>query len=175
MRTYLFLFILGVFLMACTQNSGTRRIDNSSENKIRNQVINVAENYAINQLKDTKKTVAKDGIITLGDNQKSYVIDPAKIFIGLIDDDSNKDAIVSIDYYNGQYLVLTEHLILIKTDSKFMLIRAIESDMKILRIKDRVITAEISTRSRNSPLRDCLACKEIVNYQFRGGDLIRMQ
>jgi hypothetical protein len=174
MRTYFFLFILAGFLTACTHNPGTSRIDNPSEKKIRKQVIMIAENYAMNQLKEAKKTVAEDGIITIGDNQKSYVIDPSRIFVGLVDDDSNKDAIVSIDSYNGQYLVLTEHLILIKTDGKFMLIKVIESDMKILGIKDRVITAEISTHSRNSPLRDCLACKEVGKYQFRGGDLIRM-
>jgi hypothetical protein len=56
-----------------------------------------------------------------------------------------------------------------------MLSRVIESDMKILGIKNRIITAEILTKSRNSPLRDCDACKEVVKFQFRMGDLIRME
>jgi hypothetical protein len=43
--------------------------------------------------------------------------------------------------------------------------------MKILQLKGRVITAEITTKSRNSPLRDCSACKEIVKYRFRNGEL----
>jgi hypothetical protein len=175
MRTYFFLYILTGFLTACTQNPGASRIDNLSEKKIRKQVLTIAENYAMNQLKDAKKSIARDGIITLGDNQKSYVINPAKILIGLIDDDSVNDAIVSIDSYYRQYQVLTEQLILINTDGKLMLIKDIDTDITILGLKNRVITAEIHTHSRNSPLYNCAACKEIVKYQFRGGDLVKIQ
>jgi hypothetical protein len=39
--------------------------------------------------------------------------------VGLIDDDTNEDAIVSISSYNGQFLATNEHLILIKTNGKF--------------------------------------------------------
>ena len=53
--------------------------------------------------------------------------------------------------------------------------RVIESDMTIISIKDRVITAEVRTKSRNSPLRDCNACKEVVKYRFRTGDLVKVE
>ncbi|MFA5818929.1 MAG: hypothetical protein WC854_06585 [Bacteroidales bacterium] len=180
-KSCLIVFLLSS-LLSCTRNDKNVGPGNSIAPRVKRQVMEIAIDYARDKFKESKKTVAKDGIITIGDNQISYVIDhlnyvidPARILVGLIDDDSNKDAIVSIASYKGQYLVLTEHLILIKTDGKFMLNRVIESDMKIMGIKERVITAEISTHSPDSPLYNCSSCKEIVNYQFRGGDLIRME
>ena len=147
--------------------------------------MDIAIKYATDKFKEAKKTVAKDGIVTIADNevnfvtighdQIKYIIDPAKISVGLIDDDKNEDAIITIYSLKGQYMEIPEQLILIKTDGKFMLNSVIESDMKIMGINDRVITAEISTRSRNSPLRDCSACKEVVKYQFKIGELIRME
>lgn len=161
--------------MSCTQNSGTSGILSLSEKKIRKQVIAIAEDYANKGLKETKKTIAPNGIIIIGDEQKRYLIDPAKIFIGLIDDDSKKDAIITITSFKGEYLDLIEHLIILNTNSKLMLLRAIESDMKILKLQDKVITAELPTRPRSSPLYNCTACREIVKYQFKSGDLIKLE
>lgn len=175
MSNYFFLIVLAFFITACSQSPGTGRMDNTPEKKIRKQVIAIAESYAMDQLKDVEKSVDGNGIIMLGDKQKSYVIDPAKIFIELIDDDSKKDAIVSIDTYQGQYQTVSEHLIIIKSDGKFILITAIESDMNILKVNERIVTAEVPTHSRNSPLFNCPSCREVVNYQFRKGELIRME
>ncbi len=47
--------------------------------------------------------------------------------------------------------------------------------MKILQIREGEITVEISTKSRNSPLRDCPVCKEIVKFRFRDGDLVKTE
>lgn len=180
-NSYLIVFLLSL-LLSCVRNDKNAGAGNTIAPRVKRQVTGIAINYAMGKFKESKKTVAENGIITISDNQisyvidhVSYVIDPARIFAGLIDDDSNKDAIVSIASYHGQYLDMTEHLILIKTDGKLLLNRVIESDMKILGLKDRIITAEISTHSRNSPLYNCSACKEIVNYQFRKGELIRME
>ena len=175
MRTSLFLIILAGFLTACSQGSGTDGNNDRSEKKIRKEVLAIAENYATNNLTDAKKTVMEDGIITLGNEQKMYVIDPAKVFIGFIDKDSCQDAIVSLFPYQGNYEVTTEHLLIIQTDGKFMLIRALESDMRVLNIKDGVITAEIPEHLRNSPLFNCPSCWEVVKFQFREGDLVRME
>ena len=175
MRNLFFLLIPVVFLTTCTQNPGTGRIDKTSEKMIRKQVIAIAENYLINQLKEAKKTVEANGIITIGNKEKSYIIDPAGVHTGIIDDDSSEDAIVSIDSYQDQYLVPVYHLILINTNGKFRLFRVIESDMKIMGIKNRVITADIPTRPPSSPLYHCSECRDTVNYQFTGGHLIRMK
>jgi hypothetical protein len=179
-KSCLIIFII-FFMLSCAHNKNKT----GSGSSVKKEVMDIAIDYARGKFKEAKESVAKDGIVTIsdnqinyvtiGNNQVKYVIDPAKIVIGLIDDDTKEDAIITIYSFKGQYLEMPESLILINTDGKLLLNRAIESDMKIMGIKDRVITAEISTRSRNSPLRDCSACKEIVKYQFRAGDLIRME
>ena len=175
MKKSFFTFLLIPLLLSCAHNDKKQDAGNSVAPKIKKEVMEYASNYVNGKLKDPVKTVAPDGAITIGENQTSYIIDPAKISAGLIDDDNSVDAIVSIDYYHGQYLVLTEHLILINTEGKLTLNRVIESDMKILGIKDRVITAEVYTKSRNSPLSDCSLCKEVVKYRFKSGDLIKVE
>ncbi len=67
-------------------------------------------------LSEPEKTVESSGIITISDkrpnfvsksvNQKYYVIDPAKIVTGFINDDENEDAIITIPSYNGQYMLV---------------------------------------------------------------------
>jgi hypothetical protein len=162
-------------IFSCTNNGNKAGSENAEMKRLKKRVIDFAINYVNGKFKEPKKTVDPDGVITIGENQTFYIINPAKISSGLIDDDSTYDAIISIDYYHGQYLVLTEHLILINAGSKLMLGRVIESDMKILGIKDRVITAEIYTRSRNGPLSGCSLCKEVVKYRFREGELIKAE
>jgi hypothetical protein len=173
-RSYIILSFIPL-LLSCTHNGNNAGSENAAAQRLKKEVIDFAVNYVNGKFKEPKKTVAPDGIITIGENQTSYIINPSKISIGLIDDDNTDDAIISIDYYHGQYLILTEHLILINTDGKLMLNRVIESDMKILGIKDRVITAEIYTRSRNGPLAGCSLCKEVVKYRFKSGDLIKTE
>jgi len=169
------------FLLSCAQKNKNAR----SGSSVRKEAMDIAIKYARDKFKEPKETVEKDGVVTIVDNQVNfvtpaayqirYVVDPAKIEIGLIDDDNDADAIVYIASINGQDLETPEHLILIKTNGKLTLNRVIESNMKILEIKDRVITAEVSTRSLNSPLRDCNVCKEVVKYRFKSGDLIRIE
>jgi hypothetical protein len=171
MKKCFVVIILVPLLLSCTNDK-----KNSGEiSRIKKEVIDFASTYVNEKLKDPKETVSADGIITIGEDKISYIIDPSKIYVGLIDDDNNKDAIISIDYIHNQYLVYTEHLILINTDGKLILNRALESDMKILGIDKRVITAEIYTKSRNSPLANCGHCKEVVRYRFKTGDLIKVE
>ena len=175
MKKSLLIYFLIPFFFSCAQNKNKAGDENSAAAKFKKEVIDLASNYVTGKFKGPVKTVTNDGIITIAENQNSYIINPSKIYTGLIDYDNIEDAIISIDYYHGQYLVLTEHLILINSENKLTLNRSIESDMKILSIKDRVITAEVYTRSRNGPLANCSVCKEVVKYQFRQGELIRME
>jgi hypothetical protein len=137
--------------------------------------MNIAINYTRDKLKDAIKTVSEDGTINISNNQIKYVIDPTRIVTGMIDDDANEDAIVSISSYNGQFLSMIEHLILIKTDGKFKVTRVIEADMKIMGIKDRKIFAEIPRVAPDSPNYDCSICKEVIKYKYKDGDLIRTE
>ena len=135
----------------------------------------VAVDYTREKFKDAQQSVLKDGTIRIGDNQVMYIIDPARIVKGLIDNDANEDAIVTIYSYKGKFLVKTEHLILINTEGKLKLARVIESDMKIMGIKDKIIFAEISKFPSDSPAYGCAICKEVVKYQFKDGNLVKIE
>ena len=175
-----FIIFLIPMLFSCSQNN-----TKVTENSIKKEVMDLTIKYAAGKFKESKETVAADGVVTVADNQVNfvsksvsqlkYIIDPINIKVGLIDDDANEDAIITIFGMNGQDLQSLEHLIIIKSDGKFILSRVIESNMKVIGIKDRVITAEVSSRSLNNPLRDCHECKEVVKYKFKDGDLVRLE
>jgi len=175
MKKSFFILFLIPFLYSCAQNKNKTSDENSPELRVKQEAIDFATTYAMGKFKTPVKTTSGDGTITVTEGQYSYIITPSKIYTGLIDYDNVEDAIVSLDYYHSQYIVLTEHLFLINSESKLSLNRSIESDMKILGIKDRVISCEVYTRSRNGPLANCQVCKEVIKYQFRQGELIKTE
>lgn len=176
MRKFFFLIIItSVFIYACSRHSGIDRNYDRHERKVRKEVLKIAETYATGNLSDAKKRVLENGLITFGNDQKTYVIDPAKIFFGQIDADTIADVIVSMYPFQGNFEVTTEHLIIINSNGRLMLIRALESDMKIISVKDGIITAEIPEHSRNSPLFNCPSCWEVVKYRFINGELTMME
>lgn len=175
MKAILPILLLICLLTSCSQDSGSGKISSSKGKRIRSQVLAVTEEYIMKQLKDAKKKTSTDGFIMIGDTLKTYIIEPSNIFIGLIDDDSKADAIVSLDCFSKGYQVTSEHLILINTDGKIKFSRAIESDMKIIEIKDKLITVNIPEHTRNSPLFRCSSCQEVVKYKFLNGDLVKTE
>jgi len=167
MKQYLYLLIVPIILSGCDMNS---------DNKNKTGFLSITEEYVSSNLGgDTTKLNLENGIIVLGDEYKTYVIDPEKIFIGYLDQDTKKDAIVSLSIYLGNTEVTSEHLFIINTGGKLTLIRSLESDMRILNIEDGVITAEIPEHSRNSPLFNCPSCWEVVNYRFINGELSKIE
>jgi hypothetical protein len=180
MKKGFFLYFFISLFISCT-NSGS---NSNADELIRKEIIDLSVKYAKGKFKESKETVASDGIITITDTRVNlvvanpyparYIIDPSKITIGLIDDDENKDAIINILSVIGQDNESPENLIFIKTNGQFALNRVIESNMRVLGIKDRIITAEVSSRSLNTPLRDCHICKEVVKYKFQSGDLVKV-
>ena len=182
MKKIIFLTVPLLLILSCAHND----IKTDSATSLKKEAMDVAIKYVSDKLKEPKKTVGADGIVTITENQVSFVIkdvnnsqikyfiDPSKITVGLINDDEKPDAIVTLSSALGQYVEMPENMILINTDNKLILNRAIEADMRIIEIKDRVITAEVLTHSRNSPLRNCSACKEVVKYQFKTGNLVEL-
>jgi ABC-type Fe3+-hydroxamate transport system substrate-binding protein len=175
MKPYYLLIFLAGFILACSQNSGTDRSDKTSEKKIRKQITMVAEKYIMTQLTEPERTVSDNGQVTISDKQKKFIIEPSKIFTGLIDDDQKKDAIVSLVTFQGQYQTVSEQLIILKTEDDFKLASAIESDMRIISLKDRIITADVPEHSRSTPLFNCPSCWEVVKYQFKAGELVKVE
>jgi hypothetical protein len=181
MRVKIVFLIILPLVFSCSHKD----VRDLSEASIRKEIMETAVKYAKEKFQESKETIASDGVVTIADSQisyitrsishKSYIIDPLNIKVGLINEDEEPDAIITILGMNDQDLESLEHLIIIKSEGKYILSRAIESNMKVLGIKDRIITAEVSSRSLRTPLRDCHECKEVVKYKFKSGDLIKTE
>jgi hypothetical protein len=167
------LIIIALAIFTSCNNNGSDNSERSLIKKLKEKTISITEDYVKTSLKNTKRSVSQNGTITIGDSLKRYIIDPSKIFTGLIDNDLTNDAIATVISLKGDYLDLIEHLVILNTNGKLMLIRAIESDMTILKLENRVITAELPNRPRSSPLFYCASCRDIVNYEFKDGDIVR--
>jgi len=146
-----------------------------SQQRIRKQVLEIAGDYALGNLTDGKKKVLENGLITFVSEMKTYVIDTSRIFIGRIDQDTLSDAIISLFPFENNYEVTTEHLVTINNNGRLMLVRTLESDMRIISVEDGIITAEIPEHSRTSPLFNCPSCWEVVKYRFLNGELIKTE
>ncbi|HUU39596.1 MAG TPA: hypothetical protein VMW42_01505 [Desulfatiglandales bacterium] len=168
-NTFFFLLIL-CLLTSC--NNGNKNVtDDPAVKKVKKQAIRVAEDYAKGKLKDAKKSVDKDGIIKLTGNGIVYFIDPSRIVMGEIDEDSDKDAIVPLYVFREQTPLLTEHLVLINKEGKLTNVKVMDNVLKIIAIKERMIFAEVSKVASDAPSFGCEICREVVKYQFSGDTL----
>lgn len=132
-----------------------------------------AEEYIMNKYPETKMISNEDGSLTYMNNKNTFFLSGNNIKTGLINDDNLDDVIISIDVFSGQYQVTSEHLFFLSSGDSLILDCVLESDMKILFIKDNIITADVPMHSRNSPLFNCASCREVLNYSLRKGELIR--
>ena len=171
MKKNSFVILLLPFLLSCARNENNTGSANHISPDVKKQVTDIAIQYTMDKSKDTKKTIAKNGIVTISDNQLSYVIDPAGIVTGLIDNDAEEDAIISVLAYNGQIPVIPEHLLLLKTFGKLKLSKVFKADIKIIGIKKGIIFAAIPKVDPDAPTHDCTKCKEIVKYRYKNGNL----
>jgi hypothetical protein len=163
--------LLGIFLFIVSSCNNSP----DSTEKIKKQVIRIAEDHLKEQFRKPEKTVSKDGIVVYSENNIKTLIDPKYILIGEIDADSKPDAIVTIFTFRDQALALREHLMLVNKDGKLIIAKVLEGDMKFLSIKDKIIYIETSKMSSDSPLYGCKLCTEVNKYQFIGGDTVRMK
>ncbi len=135
----------------------------------------IGENYVNTRVKDAKKSISKDGSVIYSAGDLQYLIDPSGIIIGEIDEDSSKDAVVTIFAFQGQRLPLKKHLILTNKNGKLSISKELNGEMKFLSISDRTIFIETSKAAPDSPFADCQVCKEIKKYKFVDGDTVRIK
>lgn len=169
--------VLIITILAIIYSCNNEKSVNSERSltKMTKEAISITEGYITDQLKDSRKSINNIGLITIENKEKRYIIDPKEVYTGLIDDDQITDAIITIISFKGQDYYMTEHLILINTEGRLRLIRSFEKDMKILRLNDRIITAEIHTKPRTSPLYNCESCRAILTYKYSNGDLVKTE
>jgi len=169
----LIIFILLLLLPGCSRNSGTSSADERTLIKIRKQASAVAEKYIESQLTNATRVAMKDGTIIFSNDLKKYVIEPSKIFTGLIDDDQETDALVSLSTFDTKYQTVSEQLVILKVGNEFTLAGAIESDMRVISLKDRIITADVPEHSRDNPLFNCQSCWEVVRLKYNKGEFAK--
>jgi hypothetical protein len=168
MKYFLFLLIFLAF-QGCNFNK------EGNTGKLKKKAIMAAENYASENVKLKTRKVFENGMIAIGDETKMYVIDPGKVWVGRIDDDANEDVIMTLDVFTQGYQNTSEQLILISRQGVLMLNKALESDMKILKLEDGKIVAEVPEHSRNSPLFNCPSCREVVIFHYDKGNLVKAE
>ena len=173
-KSYLAFLIIPVFISCYRNDKGTGPAHSVSSG-INKQVMDIAVQYIKDKSITAKETGLKNGVIQIIDNQNSYVIDPASIVTGLIDEDANEDAIITIASFNSQFPATPEHLILLGTDGKLSLGKVFKADLKITGIKERIISAAIPKVDPDAPTHDCTKCTELAKYRYKNGDLVKTE
>ena len=150
---------------------------NSQKNKLtlKEHLIKVATDYASKQLRNPEVKTLQDSTVMIGDTSKRYFIQTSGVFTGLIDGDDRPDGIVSMTSMAKRGGRLTELLIILNSNDKYLMVKSVESDMKILSLKDRVITAEVPTHPVNNPLHDCPVCIVVERFRFENGGLTKLK
>ena len=104
-----------------------------------------------------------------------FSVDASLIRTGDINSDGIEDALAIIETSKGSYFETPELLVLINNGAKLELKSVLEADMKVIEIKNGLIRAEVLTRSRNSPLRDCNSCREVADFRYEDGELKKVR
>jgi hypothetical protein len=155
--------VIIILAIACSGSKKTARI--------KQNLLDVAVGYASAQLNNPEMRTLNDSTVMVGDTSRRYFIQPSQIFAGLINEDDKTDGIVTVTSMVKTGGVTVEHLIILNVNDKYLMIRSVESEMKILSVKDRVITAQVATHPPTNPLHNCPVCVEVVRYRFVNGDL----
>ncbi|MFN8241283.1 MAG: hypothetical protein U0X39_11130 [Bacteroidales bacterium] len=149
--------------------------EQKAEASLKKEAVKIATEYSMGQLSDGKITSGERGTVIVSNDEKRYIIDPVKIFPGIIDDKPGKDIIVTLMSFKGLDIDNVEQLIMVSASGKLMLLSSVESDMRVLAIEKGVITAQVPTHPRNTPLYNCAACQEIINFRFVNGRLEKVE
>lgn len=173
-KPYISILILFLIIHSLSCGSETDEKQGVTDKKMREKILSAAEAYVNTQLSDPQKAVSELGIIAISDRYTRYIIDPTAITPGHIDNDRKMDAIVTIYVFRDQFQTVSHQLILLGSPgNEFTLAGTIESDMKIISVKNGIITADVPEHSRDTPLFNCPSCWEVVKFRFSMGELVR--
>lgn len=163
-----------VFLLILYSCNNSRREKYGSE-KIKKQVLNLSSSYVRQNLLQVEQSILKDGSIKICKDKISYIIKPDQIVIGQINGDHTEDAALSINLYWGNFWDKTENLIFLNTNGQLHLTKVVDEHMKIIRIKDGIIFAEVPRFPGDSPTADCHICRDTLKYIFLDDKLIQVK
>jgi len=172
MRVYFLLLSILILATSCNSTGRNESANKRTDEKTRNKAIETGENYIISQIKEPEKIVTKDSLIIIGDNFQKYIINPRNIYTGDLNNDKKTDAILTLDRFQGQFQVPSEQLFLLNIDGKLVMTGIIEFDMKVISFENGIITAQVPTHPRSSPLFSCGECQDTVRYRYMNGKMV---
>jgi len=167
MKNTNYLLTFMVILLSCTGND-----NNPVPKELEKQALDIATDFAMKKLINGTAVINKDGKFSVGDSTNCYIINPAGVFAGRIDNNASVDLLITVDTFQVPYLVPMYHLILNKENDNFVIKHVIKSDARILGLKRRIITAEVPTHTPDSPLYFCSECTDTVEYKLIDGKLV---
>ncbi len=171
MRNITFIVVLTVLAVACMYCSNS----NTAENRLKEQAVSTARDYILNLTGNGSAGTDREGVITVTAGHISYLIDPSGVLIEEINEDGLRDAIVPVTGYDGGGVIVKKHLVMINSDNSLVLDTILNDVVRILKVEDRVIYAELSKVSMDSPYYGCAECVEIASYRFRGDKLEKLE
>ncbi len=116
-------------------------------------------------------TDEEDGLVTITNDEAGYKINQEKIITGLIDEDSQEDAIVPFYAMRGKSIMGYYHMILLASADTFVVAKTVSDIFSVHYIRNRRILAEVSTVSPDSPGFGCDECREVIEYRWINGSL----
>lgn len=137
------------------------------------KAIELAVSYSASRLDSARVYTDSSGVVSIGDSILRYVIHPDAAFRGMIDPSLNTEQIlVSIDSLHDPYLVPVYHLLLKYHNDSLQIQYIVQSDMRVLEIRNGIIVAEIPTHDPSSPLYYCSECRDTVRYKMYKGKIL---
>lgn len=163
MRVFTFLISLILILTSC-MNSGTNKITSSLETHLSESLVNKPD-----------KSIDTDGMISLTDGTSTFKINQENIVTGDIDGDGGIDAIVPVFYLRGNVVMEYRHYVLLLTRDKYDVVVTMNDVFKIIEIKNKRISAEVSTVAPDSPGFGCTECREVIQYLYINKALVKVE
>jgi len=170
MKKVVCLFFIVLSALSCRNAD---RAMSRNDKRVAGQVVAAAEDYASGQLSDAARSVTDQGIIVLSDSTCRILIDPSKIVTGDFEGDSLPDAIIPIYIFREQNQDITINLFLVNNEGKLMTVRALQDNMKVLSVMNRVIYIELPVKDTVLSNRAPMGKTEVLEFIFEGDSLRR--
>ncbi len=166
--------IVGCLIGASCSSDRGGATGKRAEDKTAEKAVSFMQNQLMSQVGKAEVDTIAGGMITIKAEGKGFVLDPSQVVTGLIDDDRRKDAVIPVYSLSGQSLAGIEYLVLLQGPSEFVIAATLTNILSIEAISDRMITAVVSTVTKDAPGYGCSECRDTVQYRYVNGELSRI-
>lgn len=162
--------VVFIVIISCKSNNVDSTVDHPEK-----EVVEAVNRYALDSLKGGEIMEAVNSVYTVSGDQLKYVFSTKDVVFGEINEDNLPDAIIPVKVFRGHYPVRIDHVILLKSENGFVAVKVINNIYKVKTITDRVITAEYTEQTVDSPIYGCRECIVITKYQLKDKELVILE